>query len=184
MIRIHSKTKKKLLVLLAAGAVIGLGRSRTKTGYILKRIPKALRDIDKDHLYRLVKQFNNDRLVNYKEDRNGEIKIILTEDGEKQALTYSLDNLTINKPLSWNGKWHLVLFDIPEKKRQGRDVLREKLKELGFYEWQKSAFIYPYPCEKEINFIIEVFDLRPYVRYAELNHPTNEAELKIKFKLT
>ncbi|MDO8183791.1 MAG: CRISPR-associated endonuclease Cas2 [bacterium] len=183
MLRIHSKTKKKLLLLLASGVIIGLSRSQKKTGYILKQIPKALREIDQDHLYRLIKEFHQDRLVDYRENDKGVITVVLTEDGEKQTLQYSLDELVISTPSYWDKKWHLVIFDIPEKKRQGRDALREKLKKLGFYEWQKSAFIYPYPCEKEINFVIEVFDLRPYVRYAELNNVTNEAELKIKFKL-
>lgn len=182
--RINSKTKRKVLFVLAAGAAIGLSKSERKTGYIIRIIPKALKDIDRDHLYRLVREFNQDRLVNYLEDKDGKITVTLSEDGIKNISQYSLDELSIPKPNHWDKKWRLVLFDIPEKKRKGRDALRIKLKELGFHEWQKSAFVYPYPCVMEINFIIEVFDLRPYVRQAELTNITNEAELKIKFKLT
>lgn len=77
----------------------------------------------------------------------------------------------------------MVLFDIPEKIRKGRDALRDKLKDLGFYELQKSVWVHPYPCEDEINFITEVFDLRPYIRFAEIAKITNEAKLKLHFKL-
>ena len=39
-----------------------------------------------------------------------------------------------------------------------------KLKELGFLELQKSVLVLPYECEDEINFIMEVFLIRPFVR--------------------
>ena len=75
------------------------------------------------------------------------------------------------------------MYDIPISKNKARNAIRSKLNQLGFKEWQKSVFVHPYPCQDEINFVIEFFDLRPYVRYAELINPTNEAELKLHFKL-
>jgi len=183
MRKLRNKTKKKILLLLLSGIAIGLSRSPGKAKYIIRQVPKALRDIDREHLYKLVKEFHHERLIDYQENSDGAISIILTEDGRKHSLRYSIDDLIIPIPNQWDRKWRLVLFDIPEKKRKGRDALRQKLRELGFYEWQKSAFIFPYPCESEINFVVEVFDLRPYVRHAELSNVTNEAELKIRFKL-
>ena len=56
-----------------------------------------------------------------------------------------------------DGEWRIVIFDIPEKFKKAREALRMKLKELGFLELQKSVFIFPYECEDEINFIVEVF---------------------------
>src|SRR3990167_2211250 len=64
----------------------------------------------------------------------------------------------------WDKKWRVVIFDIPEKSRMARDALRRKLKELEFRELQKSVFVHPYECKKEIDFIIEFFNLRHYVR--------------------
>jgi len=183
-IQLRSKTKKKILLLLLAGVVIGLSRSRSKTGYILRRLPKAMRDIDKEYLYRSVKEFHHERLVDYRENTDGSISIVLSKEGERIALSYPLDTLSIPKPIRWDKRWRLVLFDIPEKKRMGRDALRQKLVELGFKEWQHSVFVYPYPCEKEIDFVVEVFDLRPYVRYAEVTYLTNEASLKLSFNLS
>jgi DNA-binding transcriptional regulator PaaX len=77
----------------------------------------------------------------------------------------------------------LVIYDIPHSKKAARDALRRKLRELGFFEWQKSVFIYPYPCREQIDFIIEFFDIRPYVRQADIINPTNEAELLLHFGL-
>ena len=48
-------------------------------------------------------------------------------------------------------------FDIPERFKKQGEALRNKLRELGFAKLQESVFIYPYECEDEINFIVEVF---------------------------
>jgi len=84
---------------------------------------------------------------------------------------------------NWDGKWRIVVFDIPEKIKRGRDALREKLKELGFYELQKSVFVFPYKCQNEIEFVIEFFNLRKYVRFGTLDSIDNNLHLKKIFKL-
>lgn len=182
-VKIKSKTKKKILLLLLTGVVIGLSRSQSKTRYLLRKLPKAMRDINRDYLWRSVKEFHRERLVEYRENADGSISVVLSKEGERIAYTASLETLQIPTPARWDKRWRLVLFDIPEKKRLGRDALRQKLVELGFKEWQHSVFVYPYPCEKEIDFVAEVFDLRPYVRYAEVLYLTNEASLKLDFQL-
>ncbi len=91
--------------------------------------------------------------------------------------------MQIKKSAIWDRKWRVVFFDIPEKKRKARDALRNKLRELGFRELQKSVFVHPYSCQSEIDFIVEFFEIRPYVRYGELTNLTNEAELKLRFDL-
>ncbi|MBI2593531.1 hypothetical protein HYW44_02730 [Candidatus Daviesbacteria bacterium] len=40
----------------------------------------------------------------------------------------------------WDGKWRIIIFDIPEKQRKIRRILRGKLKEWGFKPWQKSVW--------------------------------------------
>lgn len=179
----HSRTKQKVLLLLAAGVVLGLSRSPRNQRHILKNLPKAWKEINRQYLYRILREFNQDRLVSYHERDDGIIDIVITEEGKKRALSFQIDKIEIKRSIKWDGKWSLVTYDIPEKKKPAREALREKLKELGFYEWQKSVFIFPFPCRDEIDFLTEFFEIRPYVRYAELNHPTNEAELKLHFEL-
>ena len=55
----------------------------------------------------------------------------------------------------WDGKWRIVTFDIPEKKRKIRQNLRYKLRELGFAMLQKSIWISPHNFEDDIR---EFFD--------------------------
>ncbi len=49
-----------------------------------------------------------------------------------------------------DGVWKMVIFDIPEKQRQVRNILRAKLISLGFKKWQNSIWISPYTLAAEI----------------------------------
>lgn len=77
----------------------------------------------------------------------------------------------------------MVTFDIPEDKKKGRMALAEKLKEIGFYPMQKSVFIHPYECKDEIEFITEIFNLTPYVRFLRVKDIDIELDLKDRFHL-
>jgi len=183
MVNMSSPTKKKILLLLEAGVALGFTYSPKQQIRIIKNLANSWRFVDKKYLYRVVREFKHNRLVDYKEVPDGTIQIILSELGKKRILKYNLEEMKIKLPDKWDKKWRVVMFDIPEKKRKGRDALREKIKELGFYEMQKSVFIFPFECRDEIDFIVEFFQLRPYVRYAEATNLTNEAQLKIHFGL-
>lgn len=180
---IKSPTKRKVLLLLQAGLALSLSRSPRMHSYIFKQLAKEWREVKRQYLYRIVREFYQERLVDWQEKEDGAIKVVLSEFGKKKALEYKIDEITIKTPTEWDGKWRIVIFDIPERQRKARDALRVKLKELRFYELQKSVFVFPYHCRDEIDFIIEFFNIRPFVRYAEMINPTNEAQLKLKFNL-
>jgi hypothetical protein len=183
MKKFKSPIKRKIILLLQAGLALGLTPSPRAHFYIFKELAREWREVDRKYLYRIVREFYRERLVDWQEKPDGSIRIVLSEEGKKRALEYNFDELKIKEPDRWDGKWRGVFFDIPEKRRKARDALRDKLKELGFYEMQKSVFVYPFPCRDEIDFIVEFFNIRPFVRYAEMTSLTNEAELKIKFNL-
>lgn len=93
------------------------------------------------------------------EKRSHQIYISLTEKGKKKAGRFQIDNLKIDKTSRWDGKWRLILFDVAELKKVHREALRGKLKELGFCSLQKSVWIAPWDCQKEINLLREFFGL-------------------------
>lgn len=41
----------------------------------------------------------------------------------------------------WDGKWRIIIFDIPEEKRIIRNLFRRNLKKWGFKHLQKSVWI-------------------------------------------
>ena len=93
-------------------------------------------------------------------ERDGnDIKISLTAEGKNKARKYQIDNLKILKPKVWDKLFRVVIFDIPDGQRIKRNAFRRKLKELSFYSLQKSVWLHPFKCDKEINFLREFFGL-------------------------
>ena len=181
--KIISPTKKKALLLIAGGLALGLARNSKSQKYIFKTLKRDWKEINKKYLYRIIKEFREERLVDYREKEDGTVEIVLTEKGQRMVLKFNIDKIKIARPLKWDKKWRVVFFDIPEKRRSERNILRDKLKELGFCEIQKSVFVHPFPCFDEINFITEYFQLRNFVRYGEMTSISNEEEFKLKFEL-
>lgn len=117
------------------------------------------------------------------EEIEGRTVITLTEKGKGKRLTCNLDSLTIQQPAVWDGKWRLLIFDIPELKRGGRDRFRSKLKNMKFLQFQKSVWIYPYPCEKEIDFLAEALRVREHLTFLTVQIE-DDVPLKEKFLLS
>ena len=166
-----------------AGLALGLTRSPKQHFRILKDIPKEWRKINQQALSRAISALYTSKLIDEKDNRDGTVTLVLNEDGKKRALRFDLDNIEIKKPLTWDCKWRIVMFDIPERMKKLRDSLRFHFKEMGLIEFQKSVFVYPYPCEKEIEFILEFYNARRYVRFILAESLDNELHLKKKFDL-
>src|SRR3989338_4923411 len=81
----------------------------------------------------------------------GKGKFTITMSGKKRLEKIELDNIRISKPEAWDGKWRLLTFDIPEEMQNLRYYFRKRLKEIGFYHFQRSVFVIPYPCVSEID---------------------------------
>jgi len=110
--------------------------------------------------------------------------IKLLAKGQKRLKHLKIENVQLKQPKAWDGKWRLFIFDIPEKYKLDRDRLREKLKELGLYNIQRSVFVYPYDCRKELEFISETFDLHRYTTYAQIDYIDIDKQLKRHFNLS
>lgn len=107
------------------------------------------------------------------EDKNGCQIYQLTEKGVSDVRKFTLETLEIKSMAKWDGKWRMVIFDIPEKYKKARGALRDKLKGMNFFPLQKSAWIYPFPCEAEITFLKDVFDINHFVEVLTLEDLKN-----------
>lgn len=93
------------------------------------------------------------------EKKGKQIYISLTPEGKKKAGIYQINDLKIKKPKKWDKVWRILIFDISELKKTHREALRGLLKSLGFYQLQKSVWIYPFDCEAEISLLRDFFGL-------------------------
>lgn len=181
--RIYSPTKMKILLLLQAGVALSFAGTLPKQFRILGELSDEWKDVERAYLSRIVREFYTDRLVSMTENEDGTITAVLTEKGKKRAITFNFSRMKVKVPEVWDGLWHIVIFDIPEKYKTARLSLRDKLLALGFFQCQKSVYIHPFSCEDEVDFISNFFEVGRYVRYGVMKRITNEAELLLRFNL-
>ena len=178
----RGSTQEKILLLLLSGLTLGLSRSPRGYFKILRATHKAWRAIDRRYLTSSIKALYKSKLIHQNDNKDGTTTFILSSEGKKLALTYNLDNMAVKKH-RWDSKWRIVIFDIPEKKKKIRDIFRFRLKGLGFLELQRSVFVLPFKCRNELEYIIEFYNIRRFVRFIEADHIDNELDLKHRFKL-
>lgn len=119
--------------------------------------------------------------VEVKETKDGTI-VVLSEKGKREVLKYDLENLVIQKQVPWDGKWRMVFFDVPTS-HSARNAFREYLKSMGFFQMQKSVYVHPYPCAREVKYVREVLVLPHEVKLATVSALENDNDLRRFFRL-
>ena len=185
----YGETAREILFYLVLIGAIAIAAT---SPYFLINIARAI-SRDKKHfkkkienykIARTLRRLQNNRLIILEESKNGKFVVELTEKGKRKVKEIQFDGLTIKKPDFWDKKWRVVIFDIPDKyRRRSRDALRDKLKEIGFYQLQKSVWVFPYPCEKEIQFLCELFDINPFVNIVIAQNIYDDVKLRKYFQL-
>jgi len=116
--------------------------------------------------------------------KNGKDFIELTKEGIRVVGRQAIESLRPKKQKSWDHKWRVVLFDVPETEKTNRDGFAANLKRLGFVQIQKSAFAFPYPCFEEIEVLADFHQVAEYITCitAEFLDPAGGLEKKFKLK--
>ena len=107
----------------------------------------------------------------------------VTDKGKKALRFLELENFKISKPRRWDGKWRLIVFDILEKRKGTRDLLRKCLVKIGFIRLQNSVWVYPYDCEDLIFLLKTDFELGKNVLYIVADEIESDKNLKENFGL-
>ena len=178
-----SPIKQKVLLVLLSGVALGLSYSPHRQFKIIKGLTKEWKRIDQQKIRNEIMALYRSKLVDLKQNADKSFTMVLTDKGRMKTMNYHFEKMKIERA-PWDGKWRVVIFDIPENLRKGRDGLREKLKSCGFRELQKSVFVLPYPCDNEVDFLIEFFGLREFVRTGILEKIDNDLHLRKIFALT
>lgn len=98
-------------------------------------------------------------------------KIILklTEAGREFLLLSKND-----EEIEWDGKWRIVVFDIPEKQRLVRDILRSRLKLWGFKPWQQSVWASKKNLTNKLRGLIKELSIEDWVLVIESDNAGKE----------
>jgi len=80
-------------------------------------------------------------------EKDGKKFLRITPAGRK-ALAFEQAKVALkNQKKKWDGRWRMVVFDIPERRRSVRFHLCAIMREIGFARLQNSVWVYPYDCE-------------------------------------
>lgn len=177
---IKNKFARNILITLtlgAGGALVTMSPAGAVYFMIQGAIVLALKDRDFRHEIKRL-------------EKKGYVALTKTPDGYAVRLLKKanrrlggilFEDLILPKENKWDGRWRLFIFDIPEKYRLARDMLRRKLKELGMYNMQRSVFVYPYDCRKELEFLSDYYGIAKYATYVESNHIDIDRQLRKYF---
>ncbi len=179
-------TKDILLGLLEAGALISVAIIAPNALRIVKLFGEKKKEWDHYYpssIHRHTVKLWRKGYVDVKESRDG-FTVVITEKGKQEILKYNLDTMSIPKQDPWDGKWRMVFFDIPSGNESERSMFREKLRSMEFFKMQKSVYVHPYPCWKQIQFVREVLSIPHSVKLATVEHLENDDDLRRVFRLT
>ena len=139
--------------------------------------PRTMKEACCPALYELKNQYKRkqtkqqfSQLIYYLK-KNGYIRIknleqnkgvVLTKKGTEKVLKAKLK--TKNNKKRSDGKWQMIIFDIPEEKKYLRNLLREKLILLKYKMLQRSIWICSNDVSKETEFILRKYSIDPYVK--------------------
>lgn len=117
-------------------------------------------------------------------ERGGKKYAHITEKGQRALLLDEGSFRKNNAGRRWDKRWRVVLFDIPERRRKTRDQLRIRMRSLGFYRLQDSAWVYPHDCEDIVALLKSELHLGYAVIYMIVESIENDNRLKQEFGLS
>jgi hypothetical protein len=176
---------KFLLASLAIGGFVFVGAAAPAIFSAFKGTKRS-KNYSNKQLQNSFYKLKNRKLIEIIQEGDEKFKVQLTNAGQKRIKDFCFEALAIATPEKWDKKWRVLIFDIPTKPKiyhQAREALRHKIKELGFYQMQKSTWVYPYECEDEILFIAELFQVQKHIEILTVEKLLHEDRLKKKFDL-
>jgi DNA-binding transcriptional regulator PaaX len=105
---------------------------------------------------RIAKYLKQQKLVSVIKNNDDSYQIVLADKGEKRSKRASFERLAI-PTTKWDKKWRIIMFDIPEKHKTTRDYISSHLRRIGFWQLQRSVFIYPYPVDEFAAILRDIF---------------------------
>lgn len=144
--------KNLLLRSLVGVGVISIALVAPKMTRLLKQLDRPAKN--RAQLYRRISQGVKRLELNGLVTVSGEYakrRVKITEKGRGVMQQIEFGEYEIPKPVFWDGKWRVLIFDITERRRRVRDQLRRLLEGAGFVRIQDSVWVHPYSCDEFVS---------------------------------
>ena len=93
----------------------------------------------------------------------------LTEEGHS-LLTKGTQRIFVRKNNQWDGSWSIVIYSVPERRREARDRLRLELSWMGYGPLSQATWISPYDLTKEMEDLAERLQIKEYIQMFQAKH--------------
>jgi phenylacetic acid degradation operon negative regulatory protein len=143
---------------------------------------------EKINIYSFIKKFYKHESYRtiytqiYQLEKRGYLEKYKSRDREYLKLSSKGEAALLSLERKEDGKWKMIIFDIPEQQRDVRDYLRAKLKQLGFKKWQNSIWITPYTLPEDLLKELKTLSDKFFIRLITVESINNEKGLKELFQ--
>ena len=107
----------------------------------------------------------------------------LTKKGERRISEIERADYKLPRPEKWDGKWRVVSFDIKEKRKKVRELLRLTLQSVGFVHLHHSVWVYPHGCEDFLSLLKADYHIGVEILYIIAEYIENDGWLRRHFDL-
>ena len=80
----------------------------------------------------------------------------------------------------WDGRWRIISYEIPEKKREIRDRLRREMQGWGLGPWHRSFWLTPHPIQTALTALTSQKEEEQYIQSFEAEHVFGNREILIE----
>ncbi len=125
--------------------------------------------------------------VNYRRSTDKPVNFSQSTDSHQYSLTAKgFYELCLQFPFFrfikdvWDGKWRIISYEIPEKKRKLRDRLRREMKGWGLGPWHRSFWLTPHPVIDTLKSLVSQKEEEEYIQAFEAEYVFGDREVLIE----
>lgn len=180
----RGQLERIVLSSLALAGIAGLTLAAPNTLRLLKHIDNnwILKRDPVRRLREVAHRLKRKRFVEWVNE-DGKTRMRINAAGKRYLENLIVSGQPLQKPKRWDGKWRLVIFDIPEKRRGIRNKVRETVSGFGFARLQDSVWVYPYDCEEVIALLKNDLRVSRDMRYIIADATEYDTPLRRHFEL-
>lgn len=128
----------------------------------VEEIIKAIGIKEEDEIKQTIK-----KLINGNDIKEKEGQLFLLAKARRKMI--KPDTKVLYNGSRWGSRWTMVLFDIPERNKKIRDILRYKLQKMGFGMMQGSVWVKPADVANEMRRFVRLKNLQWQVKVLSFN---------------
>lgn len=172
-----TKLRTALLSTIALAGVVAIGIALPNT---LQLLEKPLTKASKRNTLIAIKTLVRKGYLSQAVDGT----LSISKKGERVLKTIDVGQFKIRPASRWDGRWRIVMFDIPQRRTLLRKSLVLNLRSLGFIRLQDSVWVFPYDCEEFVTLLKRHYSLGTEVLYVIAERFENDHVLRTRFELT